>query len=73
MLRRERMVFRYGELAALRCMSDAPHGSTEPAFVTNVLSFARYTLMETAVIATNVSDSTEKFWIDLSKLRILLG
>ena len=50
------MVFRYGELTALRCMSNPPHGSTEPTFVSNVLGFARYTLMETAVVATNVSD-----------------
>ena len=54
MLRRDRMVFRYGELVALRCMNDEQ--SKDNPFVQNVLSFARYTLMETAVVATNVSD-----------------
>lgn len=48
------MVFRYGELVALRCMNDVE--SKDNPFVQNVLSFARYTLMETAVVATNVSD-----------------
>ena len=54
MLRREKMVFRYGELAALRCMNDEL--ASEENFVPNVLSFARYTLMETAIVATNMSD-----------------
>ena len=57
MLRRDRMVFRYGELAALRCMREV-EGSNEPQFVENVLSFARYTLMETALVAINVSDQS---------------
>ena len=50
MLRREKMVFRYGELAPLRSMND------EQGFLPNVLSFARYTLMETAIVATNLSE-----------------
>ena len=53
MLRREKMVFRYGELAPLRCMTK--EGDTEED-ASNVLSFARYTLMETAIVATNLSD-----------------
>jgi len=57
MLRREKMVFRYGEFAALRCINDEEAGK-EQNFVSNVLSFARYTLMETAIVATNMSDAT---------------
>ena len=53
MLRREKMVFRYGELAPLRCMND---DSSDHGFVSNVLSFARYSLMETAIVATNLSE-----------------
>lgn len=56
MLRREKMVFRYGELAALRCMSNEM--ADDDSFVTNVLAFARYTLMETAIVATNMSEVT---------------
>ena len=48
------MVFRYGELAALRCMSNEMED--DESFVTNVLAFARYTLMETAIVATNMSE-----------------
>ena len=65
------MVFRYGELASLRCMNDEVKDSM--GFVPNVLSFARYTLMETAIVATNLSDETQKFWIDMQRLKGLLG
>ena len=50
------MVFRYGELDSLRCMNDEV--KNEQGFLPNVLSFARYTLMETAIVATNLSDQT---------------
>jgi len=42
-------------------------------FISDVLSFARYTLMETAIVATNLSESTKKFWIDMQRLKNLLG
>jgi hypothetical protein len=71
MLRREKMVFRYGELAPLRCMNNEVE--TDQGFVSTVLSFARYTLMETAIVATNLSDVSQKFWVDLSNLKHLLG
>lgn len=71
MLRREKMVFRYGELAPLRCMNKEVEN--EQGFVPNVLSFARYTLMETAIVATNLSDQNQKFWIDMHRLKNLLG
>lgn len=61
------MVFRYGELAPLRSMND------EEGFVPDVLSFARYTLMETAIVSTNLSDQTQNFWVDASPLKNLLG
>lgn len=62
MLRREKMVFRYGELAPLRCMND---DASDQGFVSNVLSFARYSLMETAIVATNLSEQTQHFWVDM--------
>jgi len=61
-LRRERMVLRYGELIYLTAR-DAD-GEYDP----EVLAYARYSLMETAIIATNMSDSTKKFCLDLSQL-----
>lgn len=71
MLRREKMVFRYGELAPLRCLNDDV--VNEQGFLSDVLSFARYTLMETAIVATNLSDEARKFWVDMQRLKNLLG
>ena len=72
MLRREKMVFRYGELAPLRCINEdsAPE---DGGFMSDMLSFARYTLMETAIVVTNLSDQTQKFWVDMQRLKTLLG
>ena len=38
-----------------------------------MLAFARYTLMETALVATNLSDKEQKFYIDMAKLKQILG
>lgn len=64
------MVFRYGELAPLRCMGG---GADNEGFLSDVLSFARYSLMETAIVATNLSGETRNFWVDLQRLKNLLG
>lgn len=72
MLRREKMVFRYGELASLRCMNDEVKNEQQ-GFIPDLLSFARYTLMETAIVATNLSEQTQTFWIDMQRLKNLLG
>ena len=49
------MVLRYGELVPLVAKDE-----TTPAngWLNSVLAFARYSLMETAIIATNITDQT---------------
>ena len=37
------------------------------------MAYARYTLSETAIIATNLSSKSQTFYIDLSKLRATIG
>jgi hypothetical protein len=61
-LRREKMVLRYGELISLTARD------TQNEVLPGVLCYARYSLMETAIIATNMCDSISKFYLDLSKL-----
>lgn len=56
-LRREKMVLRYGELVPLV----ARHTN---GWHTHVLAYARYSLLETAVIATNLNDAEVTFYID---------
>lgn len=60
-LRREKMVLRYGELIPLVAKhADGWHN--------HVLAFARYSLLETAIIATNLNDSEVTFYIDTTAL-----
>lgn len=60
-LRREKMVLRYGELVPLVARhNDGWHN--------HVLSFARYSLLETAIISINLNDSEVNFYIDTSAL-----
>ena len=61
-LRREKMVLRYGELIFLTARS------LENQFCSDVLVYARYSLMETVIIATNMNEATRKFTLDLSQL-----
>ena len=56
------MVLRYGELIHLTART--ADGEYEP----EILCYARYSLMETAMIATNMSDRTKQFCLDLSQL-----
>lgn len=49
-LRREKMVLRYGEYVPLNAKKD------DTNLEERVLAFARYSLQETAIIATNVND-----------------
>lgn len=56
------MVLRYGELVPLIARN-------EKGWFDRVACFARYSLMETAIVATNFSDMVVKsFWIDFSAL-----
>lgn len=62
MLRREKMVLRYGNVIHLSA-KDA-----DGNFVPDILVYARFSLMETIIIATSLSDHYKKFVMDLSQL-----
>lgn len=56
------MVLRYGELIPLI----ARHNN---GWHSHVLAFGRYSLIETAIIATNLNDSEVHFYVDMSALQ----
>ena len=56
------MVLRYGDLINLSART------TTNVFMPDVLCYARYSLMETMIIATNMNEVTTKFTMDLSSL-----
>jgi hypothetical protein len=56
------MVLRYGDIIHLSARDLSNN------FMANVLCYARYSLMETVIIATNISDATAKFSLDLTSL-----
>lgn len=60
-LRRERPVLRFGQMVML----DAKHSEGTHPYI---LAFARFSLSETAVIATNFTDRNVSFYIDLRNL-----
>jgi len=57
------MVLRYGEYITLNAKKD------DINLEERVLAFARYSLQETAIIATNVNDIETQFYIDYSPLQ----
>jgi hypothetical protein len=61
-VRREKMVLRYGELIFLTARD--MHNN----YIPNILTYARYSLMETVIVATNLGDYKQKFNFDLSQL-----
>jgi hypothetical protein len=61
-LRRDKMVLRYGEVIHLSARDQ------DFKMIPDVLVYARYSLMETMIIATNMTDHTSKFHLDLSQL-----
>ncbi len=61
-LRRDKMVLRYGELIPLVARN-------QNGWETHVLAFARYSLLETAIIVTNLNDRDAQFYVDLSQLQ----
>lgn len=63
-LRRDKMVLRYGELIPLVARN-------ENGWETHVLAYARYSLLETAIVATNLNDKEVSFWVDVSELEKL--
>ena len=60
-LRRDKMVLRYGELIPLVARNDQ-------SWETHVLAFARYSLSETAIIATNLNDAVANCYVDMTEL-----
>ena len=61
-LRKEKMVLRYGEIFFLTARIN------EREWHEDILTFARYSMMETMMIAINLSDMDKKFFIDASPL-----
>ena len=68
-LRSSRLVLRYGELFPLTAKNEHCESQGPNSFLSNVLAFARYSLMETAIITINLSDQTQKCYVDNSKLK----
>lgn len=61
-IRKEKMVLRYGEVIHLTARD------LDNQMLSDILCYARYALMETAIIATNLTDLVKKFYVDLSAL-----
>jgi hypothetical protein len=56
------MVLRYGEVVYLSAKD------FDGLIISDVLCYARYALMETAIIATNMTDYNKKFYIDINDI-----
>jgi len=61
-LRKEKMVLRYGEVIFLTGKD------VQNNYLSDILAYARYSLLESVIIATNMSDKTQKFLIDMQNL-----
>jgi len=61
-LRKEKMVLKYGELIML----SAKNKKNE--MLSDILVYARFSLSETIVIATNMSEKTQSFYLNLQNL-----
>lgn len=56
------MVLKYGELFILTARESENH------FHEDVLAYARYSVMQTCIIATNISDTEKDFYIDMENI-----
>jgi hypothetical protein len=66
-LRQSKMVLRYGEMYPLTARSfEGPRHQKN--WLTDVVAFARYSLMETAIISINLSENEQTFYLDLESL-----
>ena len=61
-LRKQRVVLRYGEFVS--CSAKDQKNNVVP----DILCYARYSLMETCIIATSITDQTRKVYLDLTPL-----
>jgi hypothetical protein len=61
------MVLRYGELFPLAAFN-IDSSIDKKHMLSDVLTYARYSLMETAIVATNLSDQQQTFFINMQSL-----
>jgi hypothetical protein len=59
------MVLRYGEVVPLIAKNKDNNWENQ------VLAFARFSIVETAIIATNLNDADINCWVDMSPLKEL--
>ena len=72
-LRSSKLVLRYGELLPLAAKNEQSETQGPHSFLSNVLAFARFSLMETAIVTINLSDSVQKCYVDNSKLKTVMS
>jgi len=66
-IRQQKMVLRYGQMCPLIARGqDSSH--SEKSWFQDILCFARFSLMETAIIATNLNEKEQTFFVDLDNL-----
>jgi hypothetical protein len=61
------MVLRYGELCPL-IARDNHTNNKDKSWLSDIVAFARFSLMETAIISINLSDREQKFYVDMENL-----
>ena len=61
-IRKQKMVLRYGELIMLAARDH------DYNYMNDILVFARYSLMETVIIATSLCDHNKSFNLDMTQL-----
>ena len=66
-IRQSKMVLRYGELFPLAAFN-IDSSVDKKHMLNDVLTYARYSLMETAIVATNLSDQQQTFFINMQSL-----
>ena len=66
-IRQSKMVLRYGELFPLAAFN-IDSSIDKKHMLSDVLTYARYSLMETAIVATNLSDQQQTFFINMQSL-----
>lgn len=67
-LRANKMVLRYGELCPLAARNEETEHYATRRYLSDVLTFARYSLMETVIVAINLSESDSRFYVDMAQL-----
>ena len=63
-LRKQKMVLRYGDIIYL----SARNNKDDNRWIDDILCYARYSLSETLIIATNLSEDSRDFTLDLTAI-----